>query len=250
MRKTNKVLIYVVTAGLLILAAQTAYQFGRSTREIAAQEVGAVGSQIYSELETKLFRQARKSTFKVIAQTTDGQRSWSGTAFLASINGKLVIVTAGHVCDGADTEYALDQEDDLFYTNVIGVSETTDTCFMSVSTRIETMRPYVIKNKPIVYGKQLAAIGHAYGGRLTQFLIKATGRDRVSIGDGVLRTFITAIGAVYPGQSGGPVVDNIDGTAVALISATSRTHAFVTPASDIIMEFNKLVGDRPTNVSL
>lgn len=247
----SKTLAYVAAATLTALACNSAYNFGRSMRTVAssAGEPGAISNQIYSELETKLFRQARKSTFKVIAFGPDGEQRWSGSAFLASINSKLVVVTAGHVCQGDDTEYSLDQEDDLFYTTVIAVSETTDTCFMSVSSRIETMRPYVIKNKPIIYGKQLAAIGHAFGGRLTQFLIKATGRDTVMV-EGSLRTFITAMGAVYPGQSGGPVVDNVDGTAVALISATSRTQAFITPASDIISEFKKLVGERATNVTL
>jgi len=194
---------------------------------------------VYSDLETQLFRQARKSTFRVIADRPEEGIGWTGTAFLAQIDGKLVIVTAGHVCHDRG-DYALDQEDDLFDAQVIAVSKTTDTCFMTVSKRIETMRPYRLKSRAISYGKVLAAIGHAGGGRLTQYLIRSLGQEEVEI-KGITRIFYRADGAVYPGQSGGPVVDNIDGTAVALISAASPSESFITPAADIISEYRKLV---------
>lgn len=233
-----KTVAFLLSIGILSASLSLiGYDIGRQVRQLASEK-NAITSKPYSELETTLFKQARKSVFKVIA-SENGDLKWTGTAFLAQIAGTQVIVTAGHVCKG-ETEYALDQEDDLFATSLVAVSAKTDICFLSVSRRLAGIRPYVIKTNGIPYGQVLAAIGHAGGGRLTQYLIRSVGKETIQI-DGIKRTFYKAVGAVYPGQSGGPVVDNIDGTAVALISATDGINGYVTSGAEIAAEFDRLV---------
>lgn len=201
----------------------------------------------YSELETRMFKKARAATFKVVAERPDPETGinygWSGTAFLAKIDNRLVIVTAGHVCHDKG-DYVLELgEDDAFSANVVAVSNTTDTCFMTVSPRMQMMDYYELKTERVRYGKQLAAIGHANGGRLTQYVITATGDMTIEISDHV-RTFLSARGEIYPGQSGGPVIDPDDGLVVALNSATGPHIAFVTTSKDIVNEFRRLVAKK------
>lgn len=75
--------------------------------------------------------------------------------------------------------------------------------------------------------QSLVACGYPYGGELTCSRVEYTGH---------FQFFMEALGFLYPGMSGGPVIDLETGKAVGLNTAVTETHLILSPTVEILNE--------------
>jgi hypothetical protein len=131
----------------------------------------------------------------------------SGSGFL--ISGDLV-VTAGHVVDGAVTiGLTTDEEalDEASTAELVGFSRKGDLALLRSDQRFDS-HPLAFGKEPPRVGDRVAALGFPLGGRLSMAQGDVTGLDRELTLDEIdLVGLIETDADVNEGNSGGPLVD-------------------------------------------
>lgn len=196
----------------------------------------------FSEVETKVDSFAKKHVFRVLIER-DGESMSSGTGFIASVKnsqGKdvLVIVTAKHVCENARTTALDSANDDMYSSDVIGIGKFHDVCFMTVSPRLPIKTYYEFSTEELPPDTDAVALGYP-GIGLVRFTLRTMGLEIPPNFDGV--ELMHFKGWIYPGQSGGPIVNPKNNKVIGINRAYDKRYSYGVPASKVLEEAKRVL---------
>ncbi len=157
-----------------------------------------------------------------------------GSGFIISPDG--VIVTNGHVVDGAENITVTLKGSKTYKAEMLGVDDKSDIALIKIVD--EKDLPYIsIENTSKArVGDFAIAIGNPFGlaGSLTFGIVSATGRDNLDA-DGGFKNYLQTDAPINQGNSGGPLL-NIEGkllginTAIYSMTGGSLGIGFAVPA--------------------
>ncbi len=139
----------------------------------------------------------------------------AGSGFLIDPSG--LIVTNGHVVQGASRIVVALEGGQEMPANVVGMDELTDLALIRVSPGSPLPAVAWGDSRTLQVGDWVMAAGNPFGlgGSVTAGIVSARGRD---IGAGPFDDFIQIDAPINPGNSGGPLF-NVEGEVVGINSA-------------------------------
>lgn len=176
----------------------------------------------FSELESRVDSYARNHTWKLLVISETGYPAGNGTAFVARVTNKVgqlvdVVVTARHVCqmsEGGKKNLVLSRGPVYFPTKVIAESDVTDLCFLEAAY-LAYDKAYELDTS-IHYQKSFVAFGFPQTVDISRAIVK--GETTMTLLDISEIPMLLFRGLVYPGQSGGPIVDPKNNKVVAVVT--------------------------------
>lgn len=201
---------FVLLAGLAALISVMSY----SLTAPAAPKPKA-----FSDVETKADAFARAHVFPVFTLDQEDQRGM-GTAFVAKIGKRTLLITAEHVCSDATKAFILRANSQSYNLKILAMSGFADVCFIEMPKKLKVKGAYVIKQPDSLKGVSLA-YGFPKAINLIRYIVKQDGTANSDIPshDPTIR-FLFMRGSIYPGMSGGPIVDPVTNKVVGITVAT------------------------------
>ena len=202
----------------------------------------------YSAVETKSDRYAEAHVMRVMFQDAEGEGG-TGTGFAAYVpttdgtKQRLVVVTAAHVCQKA-VKMGLQFRRRMFYTEILGISSKVDVCFLTLNRQMLIKDGYMLEQPDNLKGISLS-YGYPLNIDLIRFKLEQDGTIVTPFPsqDQTVR-YLWLSGSVYPGQSGGPIVNPRTNRVIGIVAATNMvTHeeGYAVLASQVLSEAAKLV---------
>ena len=193
-----------------------------SRRSAITEAVGRVAPAVVT-VQTEVVERVPVDPFDWITGRQSGERVGAGlgSGFIIDANGS--IVTNAHVVAGATRVSVAMRDGKTFPAKVLGIDEQNDLAVLKIDAPGLPTAP-LGNSDDIIIGEWAIAIGNPYGFLLgntepsvTAGVISATGRNLIGQvdGGGAYLDMIQTDASIYPGNSGGPLV-NADGVVIGV----------------------------------
>lgn len=161
-----------------------------------------------------LIKQVDSSVVYVEAHDEYGTRMWSGSGVIICPDG--LILTAGHVVDGAEAFKVILPDGQEFWSNKSYLSNITDVGLIRIDAE-KLPFSYLGNSDSLRKGEEVFIIGSSLGfdlfNTVTSGIISGLGRDIDFFGE---KLMIQSDAQSWPGNSGGPVF-NMEGRIVGIL---------------------------------
>ncbi|TLS37290.1 S1C family serine protease [Pseudalkalibacillus caeni] len=229
----NKAALVSITATILLfLAAGTGFYFlythyenltvqASSTlgRELSLEEQGEIDAN--PDLKS-IIHETQKSVVQIEVTTSDGKNVGSGFLY----NEKGDVITNAHVVSGASEVTVKTSDAKQFSGQVIGKGETDDVALVRVPDLAGQEPLAITKERLAETGDEVIALGSPLGLQNTVTTGIISGTDREFTLDPYRYEGVYQISApITNGNSGGPLIDQHTGEAVAINSAGTDSGA-------------------------
>jgi len=236
--RNNKSAIAIAASFLIMASAVLLSYYSQTKQEGSLQLLDRKVTQL-NQSQNNIIRVMNNDARK--ATTTTAPAKFGGTGFAISANG--YILTNFHVIKGADSLYVQNNKGNSFKVKKYYMDPVNDIAILKVTDPLFTnlgALPYAVKKNSAGIGEQVYTLGYP--------------KDDVVLGDGYVSSktglngdtlaYQVAI-PVYPGNSGGPLLDN-DGNIVGVINGKEMKTdgaAFAVKSRYIIEALNAIPKD-------
>jgi S1-C subfamily serine protease len=198
-----------------------------STQPVATLSGSHVDSPTTASVVQAVYQQANPGVVSIVTTTSQPrsnvlpprrQESGAGSGFVVDNQG--YIVTNDHVVDGATTVRVIFSNGASATARIVGQDPGDDLAVIKVDVSSDRLHPLAIGDSSAVkVGQLVIAIGNPFDlhNSVTSGIVSAVGRTRPSVNGRSIANMIQTDAPVNPGNSGGPLLDDL-GNVIGVIA--------------------------------